>query len=303
MKKNLKFFAGFLVAPYVGAQGSPSTTNTSSSPPRDRVLLEEMSRGTQGPVNADVLEHLSRSSITGVEYPDNPYNCQLLIQHMLRPFSQRRNYTLPSYDASDHLESYFPVLFPYGKGGPTSTTPYLGTWVKHALSIYRSRFVQDVDFIFFVYSVLKRKRLSGLSSHAPIRRSSSNAIVEVRELLSSALPADLISSRIDRLLRSRVLNASFETLRRSPAFWAALKRTSWAYLIRFDPCQLFVTIIAADLIDPYVYCQIKSTMTIEEARSLSSRRTDFLASNPVAAVTIFHRRIQSILDNFLFGEV
>lgn len=59
--------------------------------------------------------------------------------------------------------------------------------------------------------------------------------MEIRELLSSNSTRDVVTERIDKLLRS-ALNASFEELRGSPAFWATLKRSSWAYLTNFGPC-------------------------------------------------------------------
>lgn len=53
--------------------------------------------------------------------------------------------------------------------------------------------------------------------------------------------------------------------------------------------------------------QIDSRLSFDDARKLSTRkRADLLASNRVAASTIFHRRVQSIFNNFLrnrlFGE-
>lgn len=66
----------------------------------------------------------------------------------------------PSYDAGQHLESYFPVLFPFGRGGPASTNIPLGFWVKHVLNVYNSRFAKDKDFIFFVFRSLCQSQSS-----------------------------------------------------------------------------------------------------------------------------------------------
>lgn len=142
-----------------------------------------------------------------------------------------------------------------------------------------------------------------MSTNGVIKNSCTNAIVEVRDLLSSDSPRSVVTERIDKLLRSGTLNASFEQLRGSPAFWATLKGSLWAYLSHFGPCQLFLTMSVADLIDPLIFMQIDSTLTFEDARGLSSRiRANLLAANPVAATTIFHRRVESVLNNFLFGE-
>lgn len=77
---------------------------------------------------------------------NNLEHSKLLIQRMLRPFTYRQSDILPSYNAAQHLESYFPVHFPYGRGGPSTTNIPLGNWVKHALSVHGSRFCNDKDF-------------------------------------------------------------------------------------------------------------------------------------------------------------
>lgn len=49
--------------------------------------------------------------------------------------------------------------------------------------------------------------------------------------------------------------------------------------------------------------QIDPNLCFDEARGLGSKqRAELLAAHPVHATTIFHRRCQSILENFLFGE-
>lgn len=49
--------------------------------------------------------------------------------------------------------------------------------------------------------------------------------------------------------------------------------------------------------------QLDESLTFDTARSLTTKqRADKLAANPVAATTVFHRRIQSLFDKFLFGH-
>ncbi|KAI0562893.1 Helitron helicase-like protein [Gracilaria domingensis] len=270
----------------VPGEALESPYKSSTSVTEARVDADELRKERQGSIDIETIEELSKRVTTGIDDSENAHHCRLLVHHMLRPFSHRRNHVLPSYDASEHLESYFPVLFPYGRGGPKTIGCHLGLWTKVVLSVYRSRFVNDLEFIFFIHSVLKRKRITGLCTHAPLRGGSNHALMEVRELLSSSLPSTVIARRIDSLVRSGTLSASFEALRGSPAFWACLKRKSWAYLTRFGPCQLFVTMSAADVKDPHVYCEADDSLSIERARDLTAtERADILASNPVAAVT------------------
>lgn len=80
----------------------------------------------------------------------------------------------------------------------------LGVWVKYALQVTNSPFAKDLYFIFFVHSVLRRKRLTGLAAHAPIRKWTPNAIVDVREMLQSETPKRTIANRIDMSLRSGI---------------------------------------------------------------------------------------------------
>lgn len=295
----------------LGSSQGPQLEATVSGAPNDKeiceAVAEEAARGAQGPLDGEALFLLQHYQVDGTEDLDNTAFCTMLIQHMLRPFRHGRKDMIPSYHAEKYLESYFPTLFPYGRGGPKSMGTALGVWVKHALQVYKSRFASDVNFIFFVHAALRRKRLTGLALHAPLRRVSTNAIIDVKKLLDDDATDFQISNRIDKLLRSGTLNASFETLRGTPAFWSTLQRESWAYLVRFGPCQLFVTISVADIIDPYIYMEIgqpvDSSLTFDEARNLSTKqRADLLAKHPVAANTLFHRRVQSFFDNFLFGH-
>lgn len=289
----------------IGDEPGSIATNMSTSDTRQAEIAatREEDLGSQGPLDGEGLILLSQAGTVGVEEADNMRNANILIQQMLRPFQHRRNDILPSYDACRHIESYFPTLFPYGRGGPFSTNLPLGTWVKHVLAVRESRFACHVDFTFVVHSVLRHRRLTGLSSKANLRDTCTSAIVDVREPLSARLPREIVAKRIDKLLRIGVLSASFETLRGSPAFWASLRKTSWAYLTHFGPCQIFLTLSVADLIDPYVFMQIDRSLTIDEARAFPTRRrADLLANNPGATTTIFHRRVQSLFDNFLCGE-
>lgn len=280
------------------------SNNGSPDPSRvARAASSEAALGSQGPLDGESLLLLSEASTVRLEDTCNMQNSQMLIGHMLRPFDHRRNHLRPSYDACHNIESYFPSLFPHGRGGPNSMKLPLGIWLKHALTIHGSRFASNLDFVFFVNSVQRRRRLTGLSAKAHLRHRCTKAIINVRELLSGDFPPPVIARRIDKLLRTGTLNASFENLPGSPPLSATLRSKSWAYLTHFGPCQLFLTLSVADMIDPYVFMQIDQSLTFEAARALPTRkRADLFSTNPVAATTIFHRRVRSLFDNFLFGE-
>lgn len=67
--------------------------------------------------------------------------------------------------------------------------------------------------------------------------------------------------------------------------------------------SIFLTLSVADLIDPYIFIQIDRSLTFQAARQLSSRRrAELLANNPLAATKMFHRRVQSLFENFLCGQ-
>lgn len=59
----------------------------------------------------------------------------------------------------------------------------------------------------------------------------------------------------------------------------------------------------ADLMDPYVFLQIDPSLTFDRAAALYPKhRADLLANRPLEASTIFHRRVSSLFENFLFDE-
>lgn len=191
-------------------------------------------------------------------------------------------------------------MFPYGKGGPTTFNIFLPKWLKHFLVVHDSRFPKNIDFIFFTRAVIRRKRLSTLSLLTPLRSKTTNAILSVLSLLDKQGSEAKVAEEIDSMMRSGCLSASFHTVRGSSAFWAKMKRLSWAYLTVFVPCQIFITMSPANLFDPYVFMQINRDMMFQQvAGSLCKKRTSLLAANPFAASTIFHRRVEFLVKEFL----
>lgn len=84
--------------------------------------------------------HLFSSQRVGTEDMESLVQSRLLIQHMLRPFTHRRNHYLPYYDACDNLESYLPILFPYGRGGQSSVkTNWALGWNTNSLFMLRKQ--------------------------------------------------------------------------------------------------------------------------------------------------------------------
>lgn len=187
-------------------------------------MFNEQTLGTQGPIEGEELHFSSQAllcwglSIWTIEH------CKVLFENMLLHFIHRKSDMIPSYNAAHHLESYFPGHLPYGRGGPVSKGLQFGNWIKNALLVHNSRFAKDQDFIFFIHSVYRRGGLSTLSTNGVINNSSKNAIVEVRDPLCNDSTRSVVTERIHKLLRSGTLNASFEQLRGSPAFWATLKK-------------------------------------------------------------------------------
>lgn len=60
---------------------------------------------------------------------------------------------------------------------------------------------------------------------------------------------------------------------------------------------------AADLTDPFVFMNIDERLSFDDAKNLTpQQRSNMLAENPVAANEIFHKRIDSQSENFLFGK-
>lgn len=55
--------------------------------------------------------------------------------------------------------------------------------------------------------------------------------------------------------------------------------------------------------DPYVFMEVDHSLSFETAAKLSGQeRARLLAENPLAASTIFHRRVETLFDHFLFGK-
>ena len=60
---------------------------------------------------------------------------------------------------------------------------------------------------------------------------------------------------------------------------------------------------AADLTDPFVFMHADSNLSFEDAKKLSAKeRANLLSNNPVAANEVFHNRVNSLFDTFLFGK-
>ena len=265
---------------------------------------EQEELGSHSTADGESVYHFTGRAEVGTEQISNDEQMKDLIKFILLPYKFRKLDTLPFYDATNNLESYFPHLFPHGFGGPSFFgIQHLSKWLEHVLLHYNSRFSKDVNFIFFIHAVWRRRRLSHLSLNAPIRDRTSRAVLEVKDMLSEDDNLPQIQSRIEYLIRSGALNACFETLRGTPAFWSRLGKTAWAYLSIFGPCQLFISLSPADLIDPFVFMQINEDLNFEEASNLNpAQRAEMLANNPVAASTIFQRRLDALLKNFLFGH-
>eukprot|EP00172_Hildenbrandia_rubra_P001546 Plantae.Rhodophyta-Hildenbrandia_rubra.ctg21115.p1 GENE.Plantae.Rhodophyta-Hildenbrandia_rubra.ctg21115~~Plantae.Rhodophyta-Hildenbrandia_rubra.ctg21115.p1 ORF type:complete len:567 (+),score=72.75 Plantae.Rhodophyta-Hildenbrandia_rubra.ctg21115:1595-3295(+) len=215
---------------------------------------------------------------------------------------------MPVYDALWHLEEYFPCLFPYGCGGPSSIAGgiTLQEWMQHAIEVSGSIFAKDVDFLFFVNAVLRKKRLSGLAAHAGIANDAKIMLEEIRKGVvgndGGSSDAD-IEARINGMIRSGRLSASFETLKGAPAFWRQIKKDAWSYLTSFGACQVFMTLSAADTVDPNVCMAADPSLTREDALKLTAKeRGELLAKNPVAASKSFQRRIDALLNHVLFGK-
>ena len=188
---------------------------------------------------------------------------------------------IPSNDATENLESYFPVLFPFGKGEPKTRGIPFAVWIRHVIEVENSKFSTNLDFIFFTNSVHQRKRISGLSMFANIKKRCSDAIIEVKSLLSLSRSKTEMISKIDRLLENSALSVSYENLKGSGAFWASMGRKAWTYLVVFGPCNFFLTMSAADSTDPFVFMNANSNLSFEQASKLTPKeRANILASNP-----------------------
>ena len=284
-------------------KGSNTNEDNKIDEVNKEVISSEKNHGAQGPLDEEALSYSLPLQNIGSEDVENHEEMKILLSHMLKPFKYRKSDLIPSYDATENLESYFPTLFPYGVGGPKSVNMQFATWVRHVLENDEFNFHKNLEFIFFCNSISQRRRITGLTMNAHIKNKCSNALIEVKSLLSSDISKQSIVRRIEKLLRSGVLSVSYEQLRGSPAYWAGMSKKAWTYLTVFGPCNIFLTMSAADLTDPLVFMCADSNLSFTEAKNLSPKqRANILANNPVAANEIFHKRINSLFDTFLFGN-
>lgn len=104
-----------------------------------------------------------------------------------------------------------------------------------------------------------------------------------------------VERKINGVKRSRQLSASFGALIGAPAFWKSARKEAWSYLSSFGASQVFLTLSAADIVDPDVYMAADSTLPRGEALKLSaSERGDLLARNPMAAAKALQRRVDAL---------
>ena len=76
------------------------------------LIRTEQNLGAQGPLDEEALTKSLQLQHTGSEDTENLTEMQILLSHILKPFKYRTNHMIPSYDATENLESYFPTLFP-----------------------------------------------------------------------------------------------------------------------------------------------------------------------------------------------
>lgn len=269
------------------------------------VAQEERERGNYGPIDEVALRAIEDTRQVGIEHESDEKDLAQMMKEILRPRKYRRLNMMPSYEAQENIAEYFPVLFPRGHGGASCIGGGIGlhAWAKHAFNVRGSRFAKHHDFLFFVNSVLRRKRISGLATHGNLRRSVKRQLQNIRDMVDRGESEADIEKRVECLMRSGKLNAQFERMKSTGAFWAELKRKSWSYLTCHGPCQIFMTLSAADVLDPNVYMQIKPGMTRKEALALSAKsRGELLAQNPVAAQIAFNRRVEALFKHALFGK-
>lgn len=265
----------------------------------------ERNLGAKGYIDGQAMERLRRKIVAGIEYHDGESDLASLMRFMLCLAKYRRNQLLPSYDAIDKLPEYFPSLLPRGIGGPADIGRgiMLKRWAKLAISAYGSQFAGHHDFLFFINSILRRKRISGLSTNAPLAKKVKKELHVIRNMVEIEEDRKLVEKKIEQVIRSGRLSAQFEAMPSTAACWAQLRRDAWDYLIRYGPCQLLITVSSPDVVDPNVYMQIDPTLDRESALKLTSKqRADLLAENPVAAAKVFNRRMEVLFKDVIFEK-
>jgi hypothetical protein len=180
------------------------------------------------------------------------------------------------YAAGDDLwVAAFPHLFPGGRGGPSEypgnkpgQQPNVASWVKHCLLYHDQRFAQDLEFLFFSYNFLLRRRIDGIMAAAKRRdvgetvdvsadadtitgdqlRAAGTALLHSRGLLPRhRVPEDNVISEGIRILNS--LSVYGDKLPGTPAQMQLERRRVLAMISSgvTDPATVFTTYSAADM--------------------------------------------------------
>lgn len=163
----------------------------------ERFAEEALSAVQTGPLDNESLEAIERQAENGVELQNQEKELGALLQCMLSPYEARKKDAIPSRDAADHLEEYFPALFPRGKGGPRSiqSAPKISLrlWAKLAIEARCSRHSQSLSLMLFLNAALRKKGLSGLASNAPLFKQAKKGLKEIRELVKNGASIALIN--------------------------------------------------------------------------------------------------------------
>lgn len=218
------------------------------------------------------------------------------------------NGTMPihnSFSSTSDWENMFPVLLPDGLGGPNGkyVKISLREWVNYVLQLPLLGFQQDVNFIFYAYTVLRRHKITGIVACKPIDQNIANAVEQLARISKAS---NSLSTVPESTLRSILNQISFHVTALPGGIrdMADFRRNIFSMMSEYGAPTFFVTLSAADSIWPSTFIAISNgKLSLDAANRLSPKeRAELLAANPVSATIAWRKRIDAFLDFVCFGK-
>lgn len=222
------------------------------------------------------------------------------------------------YPTSEYEDSYwygcFPVLFPYGRGGPYSQDRNrkisFKQWVDHCLRLEDDRFRKHSAFLFVAFNILRRHEYNQKAR----LRCQTGAFNRVSSLLLSISSEEL--TNLGKLLKSGAENVTerstpiYTLMKELTMICGPIAGTAYSKIYRRNEIRsmilvsglptLWFTLNPSDVRNPLM--ALLCGRSVREAESMTTlERMRLIVENPVAAAMFFHKTVRVFLKKMVEG--
>ncbi|KAI0076309.1 hypothetical protein K474DRAFT_1598157 [Panus rudis PR-1116 ss-1] len=240
-----------------------------------------------------------------------------VVQHGRKPVSDFPALNATEGGPNNFWERAFPMLFPYGVGGPERRRPValsLADHIRYLLEQNDHRFRKHPTFPFVACSILQRRQAL-LSARIQMRMKdfardanifSSLTVEDLRQAAEEEEQNQPISNFAVRMLKQRVY-ATASRVMGSDGSRFKLRTQIWSTSTYYGPLSIWLTINPDDLHDPiaqlFVGEDIDLDAFLKTAGPDKQKRARNIAADGFAAAKFFHFMIKTILETLIGVKV